>query len=353
MTRGVGPVDACASRPRRRPSRDRDPRTARDSSTTIRQPRARQPLGERRRRRRPQPTIDEVDLVVVAVARASWPRPGTAAAVGVEQERASRCPGHAGPALRAPRAHAAAQRRATGSSVEAPRRPPTARGQVPTPQAHVAARVGRAAEADLVPRPRVRVERRQRVAHDHATRRAPTLSVLAALAARRRRTRPTIAPALVAARRSSRRAAGRVEPARRPAARSRGRRACRRSGSRRACPAASFGVDHARAPGCAARRPGRARRRRTRRSVAASAGGEEARAAGRRRRRASTTLARDVVPVAAPARARRSRGSGRASAASCRGAGAAARRVGPAARPAALGQVAGLAEVAPSALPPR
>ena len=76
---------AGARRPRRRPSRASGSQNGPRSSTTIRQPRAGQPLGQHDAAGAGADD-QQVDLVVVAVARASWPRPGRPRRCDVEQE---------------------------------------------------------------------------------------------------------------------------------------------------------------------------------------------------------------------------------------------------------------------------
>ena len=137
--------------------------------------------------------------------------------------------------------------------------------------AGVAARVRRAAEADLVPRPRVRVERAQdRARHDlpGARRRQLVPHLAVQLSIRERVDDPLLdlerriheVDGSVLARR-------RVEPEPRPAATSRGRRACPRSESRRARRRTAWRRPCS-APGSSALSPGRGRGRRTRRASA-------------------------------------------------------------------------------------
>ena len=229
-------------------------------------------------------------------------------------------------------------------------------------EARVAARIGRAAEADLVPGPGMRVERGQHAAHDDAP---GVLDVEL-----RPRRRPDSAPSAKASddarcsveRRGRRRSRaprvsrGLVESLRRRAARSRGRRACRRSGSRPGGPSASFSSTNA-STGMRGSASWASTTSQNAPSAAASAS---------LKKRSSGTLldpvdddpARQLIPVLRPARGSRSRGSGRASAASSRAAGAAAPRGSAPASPRTFGRWCGsrksggtVSAPAPSAAP--
>ena len=128
--------------------------------------------------------------------------------------------------------------------------------------AHVTARVGRSAESDLVERPRVRVELRQRPAR-HDAPRAGDVQVLPVRGHRRRSGRRA---------RAGPRRSRPAKPSRWCATRLPGLVVGRHvldSGSRRACPRTAWRRPSA-ALGSAARRPGRGRRRRNAPSVRCS-----------------------------------------------------------------------------------
>ena len=159
----------------------------------------------------------------------------------------------------------------TGSSSVAPRRLerlPTAAGPCAA-EPHEPARVGRAAEADLVPRPGVGVEAAS-IARMHTDHARLTFELLPrpALQSGPAANSPTIASRVRALGAGERRSAVAADGASRraraaPAARCRGRRACRRTGSRRGARRRAW-RRRTRPPAPAARRPAPAPCRRTR-----------------------------------------------------------------------------------------